>query len=82
MNPSHKCCNNTNNNVINTLSKLKLHVEYIPVQHLGSIWMWEPVLRPSSLAANCAKAENEETLLRPRQAQEVLYGPYGDTLVR
>jgi hypothetical protein len=49
MKPSHKCCNSTNNNVINTLSKLKLHVESIPVQHLGSIWVWMPVQRRSPL---------------------------------
>ena len=60
MKPSHKCCNNTNNNVINTLSKLKLHVESIPVQHLGSIWVWKVVQRLSniSLAVNTLKIEN------------------------
>ena len=50
MNPSDKCCNNTNNNVINTLSYLKLHVESIPVQHLGSIWVWELVQGLSNLS--------------------------------
>ena len=67
--------------MINTLSKLKLHVESIPVQRLGSIWVWKKVAWLSSLAANCAKPESYETPLSPSRAPEVLYGPYGDDLV-
>jgi hypothetical protein len=58
MKPSDKCCNNTNNNVINTLSKLKLHVESIAVQHLGSIWVWKPVRRRSLFTMGCFVVEN------------------------
>ena len=57
-------CNNTNNNVIKALSKPKLHVESIPAQHLGSIWVWELVRRLSPLGRfqpNCMKVENTPT---------------------
>ena len=47
MKPSHKCCINTNNNVIKTLSKLKFHVESIPEVYLHLKWVWVPVRRHS-----------------------------------
>ena len=62
MKPSHKCSIITNNNVIKTLSKLKLHVESIPEVYLHLKWVWEPLRRRSLFTTAVFWSEIEKRL--------------------